>query len=174
MQEKFKIRVVQMSFSPELHTCKCEELKQREKRWCHDFLHEIVTNYKHNQVNAQLRRKMRGKRDVTCCWFDQNPLNAQLNKLDQHYPFIWRSEQVSIEGIGGYICYLLDEDRLCYGKEAAVTNHQMQWFSSSLMNSFQSKEDVELFQKHNMEEIDIQILNDDHMNVKVFLLSSIS
>ena len=30
LQEKFKIRIVQMSFSPELHTCDCEELKQRE------------------------------------------------------------------------------------------------------------------------------------------------
>ena len=31
VQEKIKIRIVQILFSPELHTCKSEELKQREK-----------------------------------------------------------------------------------------------------------------------------------------------
>ena len=31
MQEKFMIKIVQMSFSPELLTCDFEELKQREK-----------------------------------------------------------------------------------------------------------------------------------------------
>ena len=43
LQEKFKIRIVQMSFSPELHTCDCEELKQREDGWSHHFLHEFKT-----------------------------------------------------------------------------------------------------------------------------------
>ena len=43
VQKKFKIRILQMSFRAELHICECEELKQREKVCCHEFLHEIVT-----------------------------------------------------------------------------------------------------------------------------------
>ena len=39
---------------------------------------------KNNQVNAWFKRKMRAKRDVTCCWFDQNPSNSELNSLEQH------------------------------------------------------------------------------------------
>ena len=39
----FKIRFVQMSFSPELHTYEPEGLKQREKGQCHDFFHEMIT-----------------------------------------------------------------------------------------------------------------------------------
>ena len=52
VQEKFTIRIVQMSFSPELHTCESDELKQRERGQCHDFVHEIITHYKSIQVNA--------------------------------------------------------------------------------------------------------------------------
>ena len=31
VQEKYKLRIVQMSFTPELHTYKSEKLKQRKK-----------------------------------------------------------------------------------------------------------------------------------------------
>ena len=41
VQEKFKIRIVQILFSPKLHACESKELEQREKGWCHDFLHKI-------------------------------------------------------------------------------------------------------------------------------------
>ena len=82
-----------------LHTCKSRELNQREKRWCHDFLHEIITHHKNNQVKAWFRRKMKGKRDVTSCWFDQKPFNAQLNNLEKHPPFTRRSEQTNIYGV---------------------------------------------------------------------------
>ena len=61
----------------------------------------------------------------------------------------------------------MDADSLPYGKEAAVTNHQMQRLPVSPINPLQSKEDVELFQMHDMEETDIQHdLNYDHNNVK--------
>ena len=126
-----------MSFSPEQHTCDSEELKQKEHGWHHDFVHEIITYYKNNQVNTWFKRKTRAKRDATCCWFDWKPSDAQFNKLKQHPPFTWRSEQISIEGIDGYICYLVDEDGLPYCKEAAVTNNQMQWLLVSLMVSLQ-------------------------------------
>ena len=69
---------------------------------------------------------MRAKRGATCCWFDQKPSNAQLNDLEQHPPFTWRSEQTNIDSINGCICYLVNEDELPHGKEAAVINHQMQ------------------------------------------------
>ena len=78
----------------------------------------------------------------------------------------------NIYGINGYICYLVDEDGLSYGKEAAITNHWMQSFPSSLMNSLQWNKDVELFQMHNMEKIDDQgDLNNDRINVKVMCLN---
>ena len=129
--------------------------------------------YKNNQVNAWFRR-MRGKRDVTCCWFDQKPSNAQLNELDKHPPFTWRSEQSSIDGINGYICYLVDEDGRLYCKDAAVTTHQIQRLPSSLMNILQSKEDIEMFQTHNMEELDVQhVFNYNYINVKVMCLNDI-
>ena len=57
---------------------------------------------------------------------DLKPSDAELNKLEQHTPFTWRSEQASIENIDGYICYLVDADFLPYGKEVAVSNHQRQ------------------------------------------------
>ena len=42
---------------------------------------------------------MRAKRDATCCcWFDGKPSDAQLNKLEQHPLFTWKSEQTSFEG----------------------------------------------------------------------------
>ena len=85
--ELFHIRIEQMSFSPALHTCESEELKQREEGQHHDFLHEIITHYKSKQLNTWLRRKMIVKRDVTCCRFDQKPSSAQLNNLEQHPPF---------------------------------------------------------------------------------------
>ena len=91
-----------------------------------------------------------------------------MNKLEQYPPFTRRSEQTSIDGIEGYICYLVEVDGLPYGKKAAVTNHHMQRLPASLINSNQSKADVELFQLHNMEETDIQHdLNCNHINVKV-------
>ena len=46
VQEKLNIRIVQMTFSPEIHTFGSENLKQREKGLCHDFLLEIKTHYK--------------------------------------------------------------------------------------------------------------------------------
>ena len=105
---------------------------------------------------------------VTCGWFDQKPSNVQLNNLEQHPPFTWRSEQTNIDDINGYICYFMIEDGLPYGKKAAVNYHQMQSLPYSLMNSLQSKEDVELFQMYNMEELDVQDdLNYDHIDVKV-------
>ena len=110
-------------FSPELGTCDSEELKQREKEKHHDFLHEILNHYRNNQVNSWFKRKMRAKTDATCCWFDQKSSNIQLNIMEQHPHFTWRSEQTSIEGIDGYICYLLDEDGLLYGNKPAGTNH---------------------------------------------------
>ena len=62
----------------------------------------------------------------------------------------------------------MDADGLPYGKEAASANHQRQRLPASLLNSLQSKEDVELFQMHNMEESDVQHdLNCDHIHVKV-------
>ena len=62
----------------------------------------------------------------------------------------------------------MDADGTPFGKEAAVPNHQMHRLLASLMNSLQSKEDMELFQMHNMEETDVQHdLNYDHINVKV-------
>ena len=120
VQEKFKIIIVQMSCSPELCSCNSEELRQREKEQCNDILHEIITHYKNNQVNAWFTRKMRAKRDAAHCWFDQKLSDAQLNILEQDPPFTWRSEQTSIKGIDGYICHLVDEDYLPYGKEAAL------------------------------------------------------
>ena len=66
-QETFEIRIVQMSFRPELHMYECEQLKYREKGCCHDSLHEIITHYKNNQVNAWLRRNTRETRGVACC-----------------------------------------------------------------------------------------------------------
>ena len=52
VQEKIKINIVQILFSPELCTCSSDELKQRERGQHHDFFHEIITHYKNNQVNA--------------------------------------------------------------------------------------------------------------------------
>ena len=52
MQVKLMIRIVQISFTPELCICEYEGLKQREKRQCHDFFHEIMTHYENNQVNT--------------------------------------------------------------------------------------------------------------------------
>ena len=95
-----------------------------------------------------------------------------MNNVEEHPPFTWRPEQTNIDGINGDICYLADEDELPYGKEAAVTNYQMQRLPSSLMNSLQSKDNVELFQMQKMEELDIQDdLNDDHINVKIMWLN---
>ena len=90
-----------------------------------------------------------------------------MNNLEQCSPLTWRSEHKTIKVISGYICCLVDEDGVPYNKEA-VTNHQMQMLPFSLMNSLQSKEDVELFQMHNMEELYIQDdLNYDYVRVKV-------
>ena len=60
-----------------------------------------------------------------CCCFDEKPLSHQLKYLVQCPPFTRRSMHESIEDISGHICYLVDEDGLPCGKEAAVTNHQM-------------------------------------------------
>ena len=128
VQERFKIIVDQMLFSPELHTYESEELKHREKGQCHDFLHEIITHYKSNQVNTWFMRKMRSKRNGTCCWFDQKPSNAQLNNLEKNPPLKWRSEQTITFVI------LVDKDGLPHDKEAAITNHQLQRLTSSIMN----------------------------------------
>ena len=49
--------------NPKPCLCESEELKHTEMGWHHDFLHEIKTHYKKNQVNAWFRRKMRAKRD---------------------------------------------------------------------------------------------------------------
>ena len=81
---------------------------------------------------------MKAKRDATCRWFDWKTTDAQLNKLEQHPHFTWRSEQTSIDSIDGYIC-LVDADCLLYGKEAAVTSHQKQRLPASLMNSLIQK-----------------------------------
>ena len=48
MQEKLKVKIIQMSFRPELLICESEELKQREKVHCQEILHEIITHYKNN------------------------------------------------------------------------------------------------------------------------------
>ena len=168
MWEKFKIRIVQMPFSPKLQTCQCKNLKQKEKGYLHDFLHEIITYYKNNQVNAWFRRNTREQRDVTCCWFAQKPFSAQLNKLEQHAPFTRRSDHEVTGVISDYICYLVDDDGVLYINEFAVTNHQLHRLPSSLMNSIKSKEDVELFHMHNTEELYIQDhLKHDHINAKV-------
>ena len=82
VQEKFKIRTVQMSFRPELHMCECEKLKQREQVCCHDFLHEIITNYKNNQVNAWFRKNTRGKSGVNGWWFQWKPSTSYLVNLE--------------------------------------------------------------------------------------------
>ena len=63
----------------------------------------------------------------------QKPSNAQLNNMEQHPPFIWRSKQTSIDG---YICYLVDEDGPSHGKEAAVTNYDTERLPSSLKICF--------------------------------------
>ena len=100
VQKKFKIKIVQILFSLKLHSFESSELKQRERGWPHDFGHEIIfhyrekgeccdfikeiiTRYKKNQVNSMFRKKMRAKRDVTYCWFDQKFSDPQLNKLFQ-------------------------------------------------------------------------------------------
>ena len=167
MQEKFKIRITQMSFSSELHICECEQPKQIANECGHDFLHEIITHYKNNQVNACLRGNTRKKRGETCCLFDQKPSIAKLNNLEQSPPFTQRSKQKPIEDISSYICYLLDGDGIPYDKVVIVTNDQIQRLPSSLMNSLYAKEDVELFQMHNIEEIYVQDdVNNDHINVK--------
>ena len=49
VQEKFKIRIVQITYRPELHTCGSEALKRREKVHYYEFLHEIVTHNKNKQ-----------------------------------------------------------------------------------------------------------------------------
>ena len=48
VQEKVKKRIVKTSFSPELLTWESGELKQREKGKRHEYLHEIITQYKNN------------------------------------------------------------------------------------------------------------------------------
>ena len=50
----------------------------------------------------------------------------------------------------------MDDDGLLYHEEAAVTNHQLQRLPSSLMNSLQSKKNAELFQMHDIKELDAQ------------------
>ena len=76
-----------------------------------------------------------------------------------------------IDDIYGYICYLVDKDGH-YGKEAAITNHQMPRLPSALMNSLKSNEDVELFQMHNIQELNIQDdPNYDHIMAKVMCLN---
>ena len=87
VQEKSKIKIMEISFSSELHTCDNEDLKQRDQGQCHDFLHKVIIHYKNNQVNAQFERKTIEKRDAACCWIDQKPFNAQLNKLEQYSSF---------------------------------------------------------------------------------------
>ena len=84
-----------------------------------------------------VKEKNESIEDATCCWFDWKPSDAQLNKMEQHPPFTWRSEQTSIEGIVGYICYLVGEDGLPYVNEGAVANHQRQRLPALLMYSLQ-------------------------------------
>ena len=52
VQETFYIRTVQISFSPVLHSCECEELSHRENGYHHDLLHKIIAHCKYNQLNA--------------------------------------------------------------------------------------------------------------------------
>ena len=73
-------------------------------------------------LKAWLERNTKEKRDVTCCWFDQKPINRQFDSLKQLPPFTWRSEQIMIEFLSGYICYLIDEDGIPNDKEAIITN----------------------------------------------------
>ena len=76
----------------------------------------------------------------------------------------------TIDGINGYIHLLMNEGGLSYGKEAPITNHQIQRLPSSLMNSLQSKEDVEILQIHDMEKLGVKDdFNYDHVNVKVII-----
>ena len=66
----------------------------------------------------------------------------------------------------------MDGDGLSYGNEAVVTNHQRQRLLSSLMNSLQLKEDLELFERHDTEELGVKDdHNHDHTNVKVMCLN---
>ena len=94
------------------YLCECEEIDEKEKVHWHNFFPEIVTNIKNNQVNACSMRNTRGKSDVICCWLNQKPSNAQLINLEQCLPFMWRSEQKTIEDISAYICYLVDKDQV--------------------------------------------------------------
>ena len=63
VQEKFEFRNVQIPFSPEMHICESEELRQKR-----DDAMKIITYYKN---------KTRAKRDVTCCWFARKSSNTQ-------------------------------------------------------------------------------------------------
>ena len=56
----------------------------------------------------------------------------------------------------------MDENGIVYDKVAVVTNNQFQRLPALFMNSFQSKEDVELFQMYNQDNFHYH-----HMNVKV-------
>ena len=87
--------------------------------------------------------------------------------MEQHLPFVLRSEEINLDGSNAYICYLVDKDGFPYGKESVVPNHWMQRMPSSLMNSLQSQQDVEWFQMHIIEELHVQDgCNHDHINVK--------
>ena len=134
VQEKFKTRIVQMSFCPELPPCDSEEPRQRIKRQHHDSFMKSLLIIKTIKSILGLGKKTKVKRDVTCCRFDQKPSNAQLNKIEQHPSFTWISEQRNIDSINGYICYLVKMGFLLT-KRLLLTNHQMQTLPSSLINS---------------------------------------
>ena len=59
--------------------------------------------------------------------------------MKQCPPFTWRSEQKMIEGINGFVCYLVYEDLVPYDKHSIVTNYQVQRSPPLLMNSLHSK-----------------------------------
>ena len=56
VEEKFKIKTLQIAFKTELHTC-VSEVKLREKWQCHDFLHEIKTCYKKQSSQCMVFEK---------------------------------------------------------------------------------------------------------------------
>ena len=135
-----------------------------KKRCCLDFTHRIISHYKNNQGNAWLIRNTREKIGATCYWFHWTSSTV----LGVTSPLTWRSEHKIIEVIRGYICYLVDKNCAPYHEKAIASNHYMQRLHSLFMSSFHSKDDVELFQRYNMEEIYGQdYFNDDQFNIKV-------
>ena len=99
LQEKFKIKIVQMSFSQDLCTCDSNMLNQRKRGQRHDFLHEIITHCINNQVNAWFKRKLREKKmqhvvgstgnHLMLSWINWSNIPLQHRDHSKHWQYQW-------------------------------------------------------------------------------------